>query len=226
MGQVFLIAVVSALDAGLITAAVVLLGRPRPARQLGAYLIGGMGFSIGFGLLIVLTLHGTDLLSGLSKSTRGSIEVAAGALLIVVAIAVWSGRVLQWHPRRTKRHDTDRPALQSVRDRALGHDSLWIAWAAGAAYSLPGAYYIAGLALLAKLNASVTTNVLVIIGFNLIMFALIELPLVGLLVAPDRARSLTEKLHTWMTAHRRMLIVTVTGAIGTYLLVSGISDLG
>ena len=59
MGQVFLIAVVSALDAGLITAAVVLLGRPRPARQLGAYLMGGMGFSIIFGLLIVLALHGS-----------------------------------------------------------------------------------------------------------------------------------------------------------------------
>jgi hypothetical protein len=57
MGQVFLIAVVSALDAGLLTASVVLLGRPRPARKLGAYLIGGFGFSITFGLLIVLALH-------------------------------------------------------------------------------------------------------------------------------------------------------------------------
>jgi hypothetical protein len=225
VSEVFAIAVVAALDAGLLAAAVALLGRPRPARQLGAYLVGGMGFSIGFGLLIVLALHGTDLLSGISKSTRGSIEVAAGALLIVVAIAVWSGRVVQWHPRRTKKRDPDNPHRQSLRDRALGHDSLWIAWAAGAAYSVPGAYYIAGLALLAKLNASVTTNVLVILGFNVIMFALIELPLIGLVVAPQRARSLTEKLHAWMTAHRRALIVTVTGAIGTYLLVSGISDL-
>jgi hypothetical protein len=226
VSEVFAIAVVAALDAGLLAAAVVMLGRPRPARQLGAYLIGGMGFSIGFGLLVVLGLHGSDVLSGLSKSTRGSIEVAVGALLIVVATVVWSGRVVQWHPRRTSRRDTDHSPRPSLRDRALGNDSLWIAWAAGAAYSVPGAYYLAGLALLAKLNASVTTNVLVILGFNVIMFALIELPLVGLVVAPDRARSLTEKLHTWMTAHRRMLIVIVTGAIGAYLLISGVSDLG
>ena len=73
MGQVFAIAVISALDAGLLTAAVVLLGRPHPARQLGAYLIGGMGFSIIFGLLIVLALHGSSLRIG--RSTRGAIEV-------------------------------------------------------------------------------------------------------------------------------------------------------
>jgi hypothetical protein len=226
VSEVFAIAVVAALDAGLLAAAVVMLGRPRPARQLGAYLIGGMGFSIGFGLLVVLGLHGSDVLSGLSKSTRGSIEVAVGALLIVVAIMVWAGRVVQWHPRRTRKRDTDDLRRPSLHDRALGNDSLWIAWAVGAAYSVPGAYYLAGLALLAKLNASATTNVLVILGFNVIMFALIELPLIGLVVAPDRARSVTEKLHTWMTAHRRILIVIVTGAIGAYLLISGVSDLG
>jgi hypothetical protein len=70
MGQVFLIAVASSLDAGLLTAAVVLLGRSQPARQLGAYLIGGMGFSIIFGLLTVLALHGSNLRLG--KRQRGS----------------------------------------------------------------------------------------------------------------------------------------------------------
>src|SRR4051794_37235437 len=100
-----------------------MLGRPRPARQLGAYLIGGMGFSIGFGLLVVLGLHGSDVLSGLSKSTRGSIEVAVGALLIVVAIMVWAGRVVQWHPRRTRKRDTDDLRRPSLHDRALGNDS-------------------------------------------------------------------------------------------------------
>ena len=223
MGQVFLIAVVSALDAGLLTAAVVLLGRSRPARQLGAYLIGGMGFSIIFGLLIVLALHGVKLRVG--RSTQGVIEVVAGALLIVIAVAEWSGRKVQWHPRRTRKTDADGSGRQSLRDRALGRDSLWIAWAAGALYSAPGAYYLAGLALLAKQNVSVTTIVFVIVAFNLIQFALIELPLLGLVLMPDRTRALTEKLNDWMTAHRRIVIVGLAGAIGTYLLVSGISDL-
>jgi hypothetical protein len=224
MGQVFLIAVLSSLDAGLLTAAVVLLGRPQPARQLLAYLIGGMGFSIIFGLAIVLALHGSSLRIG--KPTKGVIEVAAGALLLAIAVAVWSGRKVQWHPRRTRKRDADRAGRQSLHDRALGQDSLWIAWAAGALYSAPGAYYLAGLALLAKQNASTTTNVLVILAFNLIQFALIELPLIGLVVVPDRTRPLTKKLNDWMTAHRRLVTVVLAGAIGAYLLISGISDLG
>jgi hypothetical protein len=224
MGQVFVIAVLSSLDAGLLTAAVVLLGRPQPARQLLAYLIGGMGLSIIFGLAIVLALHGSSLRLG--KPTKGAIELAAGALLLAIAVAAWSGRKVQWHPRRTRKPDADRSGRQSLHDRALGQDSLWIAWAAGALYSAPGAYYLAGLALLAKQNASATTNVVVILGFNLIQFALIELPLIGLVVVPDRARPLTEKLNEWMTAHRRIVTVFLAGAIGGYLLISGISDLG
>jgi hypothetical protein len=149
----------------------------------------------------------------------------AGALLIVVAVAEWSGRKLQWHPRRTHKPDAERSGRPSLHDRALGHDSLWIAWAAGALYSVPGAYYLAGLALLAKQNVSAATDVLVILGFNVIQFALFELPLIGLVLMPDRTRSLTEKLNHWMTAHRRIVIVILAGAIGTYLLISGISDL-
>jgi hypothetical protein len=59
----------ASLDAGLLAAALILLARPRPARQLGAYLIGGMGFSIAFGLLIVLALHGSRLLREPDRST-------------------------------------------------------------------------------------------------------------------------------------------------------------
>ena len=224
MTDVFLLALVSSLDAGLLTAAVVLLSRPRPAQQLLAYLLGGMGLSIIFGLLIVLALHGSKLLH-VTPSTSAVIEVVAGALLIAVAVAVLSGRKVQWHPRRHRQSDADDRRGPNLRDRALGHDSLWIAWAAGAVYSAPGAYYLAGLALLARLGKPALTNVLAILAFNVIMFALIELPLIGFALAPDRTRVLTGKLHTWMGEHKRMLIVALTGGIGAYLLVSGLSGL-
>ncbi len=218
-----MIAAVSALDAGLLAAAFVMLGRPRPARQLLAYLIGGMGFSIIIGLLIVLSLHGSSVLRGLDKSTKAVVGVAAGGLLIFIAIAAAAGRRMQWRPRRPR--NADHPPRQSLPDRALGHDSLWIAWAAGALYSTPGAEYLAGLALLAKLNAPAAASVAAILGFNVIMFALIELPLLGLVLMPDRTRSLTEKLNAWMTAHRQTLVTVVAGAGGAYLLISGLTDL-
>jgi hypothetical protein len=226
MADVFLMALVASLDAGLLAAAVVLLGRPRPAHKLLAYLVGGMGFSIGFGLIIVLALHGSKLLRDPSPSTSAVIEIVAGALLVAVAIAVRVGRVPQWRPRRSPRRErADSGRRPSLSERAVGRDSLWIAWAAGALYSVPGAYYLAGMALLAKQDTSVVADVIVVVAFNVIMFALIELPLLGFRVAPERTRVLTEGLNDWMTRHKRTLIVVVAGAGGAYLLVSGLIDL-
>lgn len=108
MSEVLVLAVVSALDAGLLTAAVVLLGRPRPARQLGAYLIGGMGFSIVFGLAIVLALHGSNLLTGRAQSIIG---VEADAMFLVVAIAVGSGRAAMAPP--PERETRGRPSAEA-----------------------------------------------------------------------------------------------------------------
>jgi len=152
------------------------------------------------------------------------IEIAAGALLLVVAVAVFLGRNVQWRPRR-RRGDAKRPGRPSLADRALGHDSLWIAWAAGALYSAPGAYYLAGLALVVKLDEPIATDAIAIVGFNLVMFAFIELPLLGFVLAPERARSRTEKLNDWMTRHKRTLIMVVAGAGGLYLVISGLTGL-
>jgi hypothetical protein len=91
--RVFVLAVVSSLDAALLTAAVVLRGRPAQP-QLLAYLIGGMGLSIAFGVSIVLGLYRSRLLREPSRSTSAVIEVVAGLLLIIVR----SGRAVQWHP--------------------------------------------------------------------------------------------------------------------------------
>ena len=46
--------------------------------------------------------------------------------------------------------------------------------------------------LLAKVRAPTASEVLAVLGFNLIMFAAIELPLLGFVLAPERTRSLTD----------------------------------
>jgi hypothetical protein len=226
MSDVFVMAVAASLDAGLLAAAVILLGRPRPAQKLLAYLIGAMGFSVLFGLLIVFALHGTTLLKGPATSTTAVVEVVAGSALLITAAAVLGASAVRGRSRRPTEGGVQRQPRWSLSSRVTGHDSVCLAWAAGAAYSAPGAYYLAGLALLAKLNAPAMTNVLTIVAFNLIMFALIELPLLGFVLAPDRTRSLTSRLNGWVSRRRRALIVIVAGAGGAFLLLSGLAALG
>jgi amino acid transporter len=180
---------------------------------------------LGFGLVIVFALHGSRVLRHPDPSLTAIVEVAVGAVLVVVAVVAIAGRTFQRHPRRRVRGAAGRPQRPSLYDRALGHDSVWIAWAAGAVYSAPGAYYLAGLALLVKLDKPTATDAVAIVGFNLIMFALIELPLLGFLLAPDSAQAITERFSHWMTRHKRTLITVVAGAGGAYLLASGLTDL-
>jgi hypothetical protein len=224
--EVLLLALVASLDAGLLAIVVVLLAQPRPERKLLAFLIGCMGLSVAAGIVIVLALKGSGLAHHLGGSISPGIEAAVGLLLISVAVTVASGRAAAWRERRHARsRAAGRPEAPSLAEKAAGRDSVWIAWAVGAAYSLPGASYAAGLALLVKLRAGTVKDVVAIIIFNVVMFALVELPLLGFLLSPDRTRALTGRFNEWMARRRRTIVVVVAGAVGAYLLVSGLSKL-
>jgi hypothetical protein len=57
------------------------------------------------------------------------------------------------------------------------------------------------------------------------MFALLEIPLLAFLAAPDRTRELTGRVNDWMTRHHRTIVVGAAGALGLYLIVTGITAL-
>jgi Sap, sulfolipid-1-addressing protein len=49
-------------------------------------------------------------------------------------------------------------------------------------------------------------------AFNLVMFALIELPLIGFVFAPDRTRARVRKLDDWLGRHSRTIVTVAAGA--------------
>jgi hypothetical protein len=61
--------------------------------------------------------------------------------------------------------------------------------------------------------------------FNVVAFALVELPLVAYLLAPDRTRSLMAALNDWIRSRRRRGAAAVLIAVGCVLLVAGIAGL-
>jgi hypothetical protein len=55
--------------------------------------------------------------------------------------------------------------------------------------TLPGASYLAGLHHIEKQNLSTSAIVLTVVGFNLIMLILLELPLLNYTIAPEWTRA-------------------------------------
>jgi Sap, sulfolipid-1-addressing protein len=224
--KVFLLALAASLDAGLVAAVVLLLGRPRPQRQLLAFWFGAIGLSTAIGLVIVLALGRSGLRVNQHGSASPAIEITAGVVLLAIAVTVGSGLTDRLtSERKDRHHDQDVRRRPSLADRLRGSDSVKPAFLAGVAYGVPGAYYLAGLALLVKLDAGTAADIVAVLAFNLVMLALLELPIVGFAFAPDRTRALVSRLDGWLTRHRRAIVGVAAGAIGLYLLISGLVGL-
>jgi hypothetical protein len=107
-------------------------------------------------------------------------------------------------------------------DRARAADSPWVAWLAGVAWGTPGAFYLVALALIANSRDSIAGQIAAILVFNLVMFALVAVPLVAFLVAPDLTRAWIQRASEWTSAHRRAFVALVV-ALAAYALVKGLS---
>ena len=113
-----------------------------------------------------------------------------------------------------------------ARARGLAHGpSLWVATVAGLGIALPSIDYLAVLAVIVASGAAPSTQVGALLVFNVVAFALVELPLVAYLLAPDRTRSLMAALNDWIRSRRRCGAAAVLVAVGSVLLVVGIAGL-
>ena len=92
----------------------------------------------------------------------------------------------------------------------------------GIVLDLPSVWYLAALNEIAKSGYATTVEVALVLAFNVVMFALVEIPLLMFLLNPDRARARVERLNAALRDHARQLAVTVASLVGGYLMLSGL----
>jgi len=201
-------------------------------RLLLAFLLGGMATSIVVGFVLLKVIDGTGIVEGDSgRSVGPGIDIAVGVLSLSLAFLLATGRELPFARRRAARKQR-REAKQAEEDakdpwtkRILGRDSLWLAFALGVVLDLPSVWYLAALKDIAEDNHGVTVELGQILIFNLIMFALIEIPLVCYLLAPERSAAAVNRFAAWGHRNARMIGAWVAGLIGAYLVIEGVLDL-
>ena len=92
----------------------------------------------------------------------------------------------------------------------------------GALLTLPGASYLAGLHEIHTLEYSTAVTVLVVVGFNLVMLWLLEVPLACFLVAPNWTPRAIDRAKVWVSRHAHALEVRGLSALGALLIIKGI----
>jgi hypothetical protein len=189
---------------------VLMLNRPRPTLQLLAFLSGGFAMGATVGLVVIFAFR--PGLLGSAHFTLPKVQIVIGVLAVLMAAVVATG--VMPAPRL--------PA--QARGLAYG-PSLSVAGVAGLGIALPSVDYLAVLAVIVASGAAPSTQVGALLVFNVVAFALVELPLVAYVLAPDRTRALMTALNDWIRSRRRRGVAAALAGVGCVLLVAGIVGL-
>jgi hypothetical protein len=181
--------------------------------------------SITLGLVIVFTLSNSSASNTTENTISPAVDIAVGVIALALAFVLHTGRQERLTERRRARKaakpDTGPPRWQ----RELAKGSAKTTFVIGALLTLPGASYLAGLDEIHKLKYSTTATVLLVIGFNLVMLWLLEVPLASFLVAPDWTPGAIERAKGWVSRHAHMFAVRGLTALGVLLIIKGLIGL-
>jgi hypothetical protein len=225
--QVLLLALDAALYPTLLAAVVILLAQPRRLPLLAAYLCGGLTISIGLGLAVIFVLKDSGALHSSRSGLSWGADLAVGGLALLLAVALATRADARVAQRRRARHpappvDADAVGREPWSQRLLARGSVPVVFIAALAINLPGAAYLIALKDIAAAHHPTAIDILLVVAFNLIMFLLAEIPLLGLIFAPEPTNRLVHRVNDWFSANGRQIAVVLCAALGVFLIARGI----
>jgi Sap, sulfolipid-1-addressing protein len=229
VGQVIALSLTASLNPTLLAMTTLMLLTPRPTKLLVGYLCGALMTSLTLGLIIVFELSGSSTAKTTQHSLSPAVDIALGVLALTIAFVVHTGRHEPLRERRRARKAAKEAAKGEKRpprwQRELSKGSARITFVIGAIFTLPGASYLAGLHSIHKLHYSTVVTVLVVIGFNIVMLWLLEVPLLSFLIAPEETPERIDRAKAWVSRHAHVFAVRGFAAVGVLLIIKGIVGL-
>jgi Sap, sulfolipid-1-addressing protein len=192
-----------------------------PQKLLASFLAGGLLAAISVGLTIVFSLQGASVDSSSSSGGDPALYIVVGVLSLIAAYVVDRKKLLGKHPKEPA-EETDVDKKPDRLERALDKGAPYAFVAGIVLCAFPGLSALVALKDIAQLGYATSATVVVTIGFFLIMFAFIEIPLIGFAVVPERATATTLRFNRWLDAHMNRLAVGVLAGLGVFLIVRGL----
>jgi Sap, sulfolipid-1-addressing protein len=225
MSDVILLSLTASLNPTLVAATTVMLLLDRPVRLMGGYLLGAYLTSITLGLIIVFSLSDSSTANTTENTVSPAVDIGLGAIFLSIAFVFYTGRVERMRERRAAKKAAKGTPEPPRWQRELSKGSPRVTFLVGAALTLPGASYLAGLASIHKLHYSTPETVLLVIGFNVVMLWLLEVPFLSFLLAPEKTPQAVARAKAWVSRHAHMFAVRGFAAVGALLVVKGLIGL-
>src|SRR3954454_10445928 len=195
---------------------------PSPKRLLLGYLVGATLTSVTIGLVIVFTLGGSSSGTSTAKhSVNPAWDLVLGLLILAIAFVVGTGRDTRRRARSERKRAASVGKAPPRWQQALSGGSARTTFVVGALLTLPGASYLAGLNRIAKEDLSNPVTVLTVVGFNVVMLLLLELPLVGYAIRPDATAAAVRRFSAWLSRSGGRVALVGAVAVGAALTARG-----
>jgi Sap, sulfolipid-1-addressing protein len=223
--EIFLLAVGSMFWPLLLVVVVIALKTSAPARILGWFYAGGMLTTISVGSAMVFAFQDTSFLSGSSHAAGPWVDIVIGALALLAAAIL--GRLAKRNAAREASEpspaEPKKPSKSSERVERLVANGGPLGFVGGVvATILPGPLVIIGMANIAQLGYSDPTTFLVIVAFFVVMFSIVEAPLVGFAVAPAWTRAKVVLFNDWLERNLIQIAIWALVVFGGGEIVRGI----
>ncbi len=197
--------------------AVIALGRGEQLKsRVFVFVLGALLVTYALGVLMLVVLDELGATGPHHWAPSAALDLALGVALIGLAI----------HLRRKPLGPPD-PEKQGKPSKIARYlESRRLAFVLGVTlYVLPSPIYIAAVKTLADAHLAKSAELVSLLVTVAVMLWLIELPMLMLLVYPDRAAGVLERTNQWFTEHRRQLGVAISAGVGLYLIVKGLAGL-
>ena len=224
MAQIFLYSLVAAANATLLAAVTLMLFLPSPKRLLLGYLLGGMLVSLTIGFVIVFAVHGSSATSTAQNSLSPAMDITLGLIALLVAYVLHGGHDRRVTERRKKKAEGAEKSPSRV-EQLLGRGSARVTFAVGVVLTLPGVAYLAALRELDRLDYGTVPTILVIVGFNVMLLVLLEIPLLGYVIAPERTVVEVQRFTAWLSRNGRRMGIIAAAVLGALLVARGVIEL-
>jgi hypothetical protein len=222
--SIFLLSLLAMFNPTLLAAVTVMMLLPDPRKLISGFLVGAYLSSIGLGMAITFSLHNSAAAETTKRTLSPVEDIVFGVILVIVGWVLVSGRATELKQRRKARKEAKHPQAeekQSLPERMLGSGSARVTFAAGALLSLPGASYLVALDKIAKLGWPKATTAIAVIIFCLIEQLLLEAPLIGFWVAPERTERAIASFRKWIADNAARAGGHVALALGVLLIIRG-----
>ncbi len=225
--EIFLLSLLAMFNPTLLAAVTLMLLLPNPKRLMLGYLLGAYTASISVGLVIVFALSDSGATSTSKNTLSPAEDIVVGLLLLVVAVVLATDRDRPLRERRKdkKKAKSEGEEKEALPMRLLGRGSPRVAFVVGLLLSFPGVSYLTGLSHIHKLDVAAAPTALLVIAFCLVQQLLLEVPLAGYFVAPEKTAERVNGFRAWLGRNGRQTGIIVAAVLGALILIRGIAGL-